>query len=237
LLVGGGAIAGVLGFALIAVAAITMLGGGDDKTELPPVVKLTVTPSPTPLVPLVTAAPTPSPVPAPPLGDRPYTMSIPAIGVVAPVQTYGLDADQVPEVPTGADAADIVAWYNFSAKPGVGSNAVFAGHVDWFGPAVFYDLTDLAPGDDISLRADDGTELIYKVADVFDVSASDPNATQVMAGTPTDTLTIITCTGDFTDTNDPVFGGEYDRRHVVKANLESTTPGSAVSAAGSDSGG
>ena len=211
LLLGGGAVAGLLGIVLIAVAAVTLMGGDEKKTDAP-IVKLTVTASPT-AKPVVTQAPTtPSPVPTPPLGDRPYTMIIPRIGVDAPVQTYGLDSEQVPEVPTGSDAADIVAWYNFSAKPGTGSNAVFAGHVTWFGAAVFYNLTSLAAGDKIMLKADDGTQLTYNISDVFDVSASDPNATQVMAGTPTDTLTIITCSGDFTNTGDPVFGGEYDRR-------------------------
>lgn len=238
LLLGGGAVAGVLGIALIAVAAVTSLGGGDDKPIVENIEPRTLTASPSPTTkPVVTAAPTLTVVPEPPLGDRPYTMSIPKIGVVAPVETYGLDSEQVPEVPTGSDAADVVAWYNFSAKPGIGSNAVFAGHVTWFGPAVFFNLTSLAAGDAITLTADDGTKLDYKISDVFDVSASDPNATQVMAGTPTDTLTIITCSGDFTDTGDPVFGGEYDRRHVVKALLESTTPGPAVAAGGSDAGG
>lgn len=237
LLLRGGGLAAVLGVALIAVAAVTMFGGGEDKKTEAPIVRLTISPSPTPKVPLVTAAPTPSPVPTPPLGDHPYTMIIPKIGVNAPVQTYGLDSEQVPEVPTGANARDVVAWYNFSARPGIGSNAVFAGHVTWFGAAVFYNLTSLAAGDQIMLKADDGTELTYKISDVFDVSASDPNSTQVMHATPTDTLTIITCSGDFTNTGDPVFGGEYDRRHVVKALLESTTPGSAVAAARSEAGG
>lgn len=236
LLLGGGAVATVLGVALIAVAALTMLGGGDDKKTNEPIVQLTTTPAPTAKS-VITAAPTPSPAPTPPLGDRPYTMIIPRIGVDAPVRTYGLDSEQVPQVPTGSDARDIVAWYNFSAKPGIGSNAVFAGHVTWFGQAVFYSLTSLAAGDQIILKADDGTQLAYKISDVFDVSASDPNATQVMHPTPTDTLTIITCSGAFTDTGDPVFGGEYDLRHVVRASLESTTPGSAVAAGGSAAGG
>lgn len=236
LLLGGGAVATALGVALIAVIALTMLGGDDKKTN-ESVVQLTATPVPSPVESPLTAAPTPSPAPLPPLGNRPYTMIIPRIGVNAPVQAFGLDSEQVPEVPTGADAADIVAWYNFSAKPGVGSNAVFAGHVTWFGAAVFYNLTSLTAGDQIMLKGDDGTELSYKISDVFDVNASDPNATQVMAATPTDALTIITCSGSFTNTGDPVFGGEYDLRHVVRASLESTTPGSAVAAGGSAAGG
>jgi hypothetical protein len=43
------------------------------------------------------------------------------------------------------DNAWDVAWYDFSARPGAGSNAVFSGHVDYHdvGPAVFWNLRDL----------------------------------------------------------------------------------------------
>lgn len=236
LLLGGGGVAGILGIALIAVVAVMMLSGGEDKKDGPAVVAITNSPSPT-ATKIVTQSPTPTPVPAPPLGDAPYTMIIPSIGVNAPVQAFGLDDQQVPEVPTGDGAADIVAWYNFSAKPGVGSNAVFAGHVTWFGAAVFYNLTSLAKDDKILLKGQDGTELTYNVADIFDVDASDPNAVQVMQATPNDQLTIITCDGTFTYTGDHVFGGEYNNRLVIKADLENKTPGSAVAASGSEAGG
>ena len=115
--------------------------------------------------------------------------------------------------------------------------AVFAGHVTWFGAAVFYSLTDLTAGDQIKLRGQDGTLLTYKISDVYDVDANDPNSVQVMAGTSSDTLTIITCDGSFTHTGDPVFGGEYNKRLVIRAGLQQVTPGAAVAAAGSNSGG
>jgi hypothetical protein len=38
-----------------------------------------------------------------------------------------------------------------------------------------------------------------------------------MHATQEDIITIITCDGAFTDTNDPVYGGEYSSRLVVKA--------------------
>jgi LPXTG-site transpeptidase (sortase) family protein len=161
-------------------------------------------------------------------------MIITKIGVNAPVEAYGLDENQVPEVPTGPGQApgQVVAWYNFSAKPGTGSNAVFAGHVTWNGAAVFYRLTSMAAGDEIQLKGQDGTSLTYNVSKVFSVDPSDPNARTVMAGTPTDTITIITCDGAYTNTGDPVFGGEYDSRLVVQADLVSVAPGAAVAAAG-----
>ncbi|MEE8369848.1 MAG: class F sortase [Dehalococcoidia bacterium] len=146
-------------------------------------------------------------------------MVIDSIGVDAPVETYGLDLNAIPEVPTGNDAAEVVAWYNFSAEPGMGDNAVFSGHVTWFGRAVFWDLKKLQLGDTITLRGEDGTELVYAVSDSFLVDPADPESVQVMKRMSEDVITLITCDGDFVDTGDPVFGGDYTSRRVIRASL------------------
>jgi hypothetical protein len=52
-----------------------------------------------------------------------------------------------------------------------------------------------------------------------------------MRATDEDVITIITCDGDFVDTGDPVYGGEYPYRLVVRAGLAETLPG-AVNAGG-----
>jgi LPXTG-site transpeptidase (sortase) family protein len=237
LLLGGGGVAFVIGIGLLGFAAFSAFGGGDSpKPEV--LVHLTASPSPTATPVPITAAPTPTPVPTPPLGDNPYTMVIDKIGVDAPVEAFGLDANQVPEVPTGPGQApgQIVAWYNFSAKPGTGSNAVFAGHVTWNGAAVFYQLTSVAVGDEIKLQGQDGTLLAYKISDIFDVDPSDPNSIQVMAASSTDEITIITCDGTTTPVGG-TFGVEYNKRLVIRAGLQQVTPGAAVAAAGSNSGG
>jgi LPXTG-site transpeptidase (sortase) family protein len=152
---------------------------------------------------------------------------MPKIGVDAPVVTYGLDANMVPEVPyNGSD----VAWYNFSAKPGTGSNAVFAGHVTWSGRAVFYNLDQMAPGDDIYLEGTDGTKVFYKVSEVFLVDQNDANALSVMGPTETDMMTVITCGGA------PYYVGgiaayDYTHRLVVRAALTGIEgPGAAAAA-------
>jgi LPXTG-site transpeptidase (sortase) family protein len=170
---------------------------------------------------------TPPPVVAPiaPLGDQPYRLLIEKIGVNAPVDTYGLDAHQVPQVPTGSGANQTIAWYNFSSRPGSGSNAVFAGHVTWNGPAVFFKLAQVAQGDVIKLQGTDGTVLVYNVASVFSVDPTDPDAVKVMQATERDMVTLITCSGTYSDTSDPVFGGEYDERLIVRAELTGVTPG------------
>ena len=178
----------------------------------------------------LTATDTPTPAPAaqevgaalppgapPPLRDRPFELIIDKIGVDAPVVTYGLDANDVPEVPY--DAQD-VAWYNFSAQPGTGGNAVFAGHVTWSGRAVFYYLDQLSPGDNVTLRGTDGTTLNYTISDVFLVDPQDPNSVSVMGPSSTDEITIITCGGQ------PYYVGgffryDYTRRLVVRGRLAS----------------
>lgn len=172
-----------------------------------------------PLGPPLTPVPTPppevvAPPPEPPLRNAAYRIIIEPIGVSAGVYTYGLDANQVPEVPlNGSD----VAWYDFSAEPGTGSNAVFAGHVTWGGPAVFYDLDALQAGDKVSLRADNGTELVYVVSESFLVDPNDPASLEVMFPTNTDVITLITCGGSFFYTGDPVFNGDYTHRRIVRA--------------------
>jgi len=228
-----GGLSFVGGVALLAAGFFILNGSGDDRPTVPLVdvsqQDLHV-PTGTPTAP---PPATPTPRPAPPLGDQPYSFVIEKLGVDAPVVTYGLDANAVPEVPTGADAAKVVVWYNFSAKPGTGSNAVFAGHVTWFGAAVFYELTSIAQGDVIKLRGTDGTELRYTVESVYDVDPADPNSLNVMKGTDKDALTIITCDGTFTDTGDPVYGGEYANRLVVRAYLQGVQPaGAGAPAAG-----
>jgi LPXTG-site transpeptidase (sortase) family protein len=146
---------------------------------------------------------------------------IESIGVNANVFTYGVDADRVPEVPLNGDD---VAWYDFSARPGTGSNAVFAGHVTWNGRAVFSDLDSVAVGERISLKGGDGKELVYVVSDTYLVDPNDPTSISVMSPTETDVITIITCSGSFYYTGDPVFGGEYTQRRIIRAALSDSSP-------------
>lgn len=225
LLVGFGTVCFIAGISLL-ILGLTSGGGGDDRPH-PSATHLTPTPSPTAPP---SDAPELTPVPTPPLAEAGYTMVIDKLGVDNVVTVEGLDEDAVPVVPQGDGAADAVVWYNFSARPGTGSNAVFAGHVTWFGAAVFYNLSTLTNGDIILLRADDGTELTYSVGAVFAVDDDDPNALNVMRATPTDIITIITCEGEFVEVPGDPQGGYYKERLVVQANLVSSTGSAGVSA-------
>jgi LPXTG-site transpeptidase (sortase) family protein len=171
-----------------------------------------------------------APAVEPPLKDAAYRMVIDTIGVNANVFPYGTDANNIPEVPLNGED---VAWYNFSARPGTGGNAVFAAHVTWNGRAVFYELDDLPVGEKIILRGDSGTELVYTVAESYVVDPNDPNAVSVMAATTSDVLTLITCDGTFFYTGDPVYGGDYTHRRIVRATLSGQNgPGQAAASGG-----
>ena len=154
--------------------------------------------------------------PSAPLVGQKYNLVIEKLGVDAPVGVFGLDADRVPEVPYDPD---IIAWYNFSAEPGAGGNAVFAGHYTWRGDAVFRHLEDLQNGDRVVLRGEGGSQLVYQVFHSELIDPSDATAATWMLPTDFDVITLITCGGERTLTNDPIFGAEYDKRQVVRAAL------------------
>ena len=206
---------GVGGLALLAAAGIggyVLLSGGDEGEGSPPAVEATQTVD-------ATAPPAES---GPPLNEV-YRMIIEKIGVDAPVAPYGLDENAVPLVPQGPDASQVVAWYDFSAKPGTGSNAVFAGHVTWNGDAVFRNLNKLAEGDTIKLRDNEGGEVVYRVKSNVLVDPNDPESVKVMYPTDKDEVTIITCGGEYFETNDPIAGGDYTGRVIIKAELVDVT--------------
>jgi hypothetical protein len=62
------------------------------------------------------------------------------------------------------------------------------------------------------------------VTESYLVDPNDPNAVQAILPTSADVLTIVTCGGDYFETNDPVFGGDYSHRVIVRAELVSVTP-------------
>lgn len=231
----GGIATFVAGTALLTVGLMTVLDGGRSPVESHvPRGGIDVRASPTPTrVPTnsPTSPPAETPQPEPPLPQDGYLLVIEKLGISNVVDTYGLDENAIPVVPTGDDAAEVIAWYEFSARPGTGSNAVFAGHNSWFGDAVFTYLHELEPGDEIRLVDGAGAELVYSVTDVFSVDPNDPESLRVMHATDTDVITLITCGGDFVDTNDPVFGGEFSDRVIVRGDLK-TVNAPAVAAGG-----
>lgn len=174
--------------------------------------------------------------PEPPAVTVPLRLTIERLGVDAPVGVYELDENGVPEVPVADDAGEVVAWYDFSSKPGAGSNAVFAGHITWSrAPAVFANINDLEAGDVVRLVSDDGREYTYEVFANFAVDPYDTESLKVMAPTETDTVTLITCGGTWIPDPSEQFGGDYTTRTIVQAKLMKSSVTAPVPAAISDS--
>jgi LPXTG-site transpeptidase (sortase) family protein len=135
----------------------------------------------------------------------------------APIVQKGVDDAGVMQAP---DNAYDVAWYDFSAHPGFGGNAVFAGHVDYIhvGEAVFWNLKDVEPGDLIKVQLADGTEYDYAVNFKQQFEADGAPVDQIVGPTPNQTVTLITCGGTFNSATH-----QYDKRLVVRA--ERVVPG------------
>jgi len=216
-LMGAGVILILAAFALLGLAFSGVVGGGSNSIPGP-------TPGPSlsdaststgfsldtaRLEQLAQLRPTPvlTPVSNAPL-DR---LVIPKIGVDAPVVTVGVDGQGIMQSPRTAFE---VGWYDFTARPGTGGNAVFSGHVDFasVGAAVFWDLRELGPGDLVEVRLADGTAYQYLVVSSTSYTGDNAPIADIVGPTGKDTVTIITCTGTF---NREVH--QYSHRLVVRA--------------------
>ena len=132
------------------------------------------------------------------LGGSPVRIGIPAIKVTADVTRLGLNHDGTVEIPEDPDDA---GWYRKGPKPGEPGSAVILGHLDSkVGPAVFYRLKNLVPGDQIAVGLDGGTVAHFQVARVAHYAIEDFPRRKVYASTPDrPALNLVTC------------GGKYDR--------------------------
>jgi LPXTG-site transpeptidase (sortase) family protein len=136
----------------------------------------------------------------------------------------GLDPNRVPLVPTerntpnGTSPADVVGWYNFSAKPGHGNNVVLSAHVDWLGRlGVFARIRDLREGDYIRMFLQDGSDFTYQVQANISIPWDDPEAVQLMLPIGEEAVTLITCGGAWIPDRSSPIGGNYTHRTVVRA--------------------
>jgi sortase (surface protein transpeptidase) len=76
--------------------------------------------------------------------------------------------------------------------------AVIAGHVDSrTGPAVFYHLRDLRPGDQIRVVRADGRVVRFEVESLARYPKRELPDDEVFGATTTPALRLITCAGDF----------------------------------------
>jgi hypothetical protein len=148
----------------------------------------------------------------------PVSVSIPAIGVDSPLLHLGLNADGTIQVPSLVTSAGEAAWYKYSATPGQVGASVIEGHVDSYqGPAVFFRLGALRPGDTIDVRLADGVTAIFRVTGVREYLKTHFPAKAIYGATSYPALRLITCGGVF-DYNT----GHYLSSTVVFASLTSS---------------
>lgn len=153
-------------------------------------------------------------VPGRPAGFVPVELQVDSIGLDAPIED-GSIVDGVMLDPSGPW---VVSWYSQLGKAGQGGNVVMAGHVDYWdvGPAIFQGVPNLQPGDIIRVIGADGETIDYATDSnqLFTVADLTPEIiqSQITGDTGQETLTLITCGGDF-----DAAAGEYLHRRVVRA--------------------
>ena len=130
-------------------------------------------------------------------GTTPLGVRIPAIGVDA---TSLVPLAIVPA--TGELAAparfDQTGWYAAGPVPGEPGPAVIAAHVDSrAGPAVFFRLKELKPGDKVYVPRSDGVTVTFTVTGVERYPKNAFPTQKVHGPTPDRALRLITCGGSF----------------------------------------
>ncbi|MGX5654225.1 class F sortase, partial [Geodermatophilus nigrescens] len=125
----------------------------------------------------------------------PTRVRVPAIGVDSALVDLGLDGAGALGAP--ADFA-LAGWYADGPVPGETGPAVVAGHVDsTAGPAVFFRLRELAPGDEVLVDRSDGTTARFTVTRV-ERHPKDAFPTEAVYGPTADAqLRLVTCGGAF----------------------------------------
>lgn len=143
----------------------------------------------------ISAPPAPAASALPSRPSAPVRLRISAIGVNTAVQPLGLLADGSLQPPS---AWQIAGWFDGGVTPGDPGPAVIAGHVDSIsGPAVFYRLRQLRPGDLVVVQRRDGRLLTF-IVDSLAVYRKVAFPTAAIYGpAPLPTLRLVTCTGDF----------------------------------------
>jgi hypothetical protein len=136
--------------------------------------------------------------------SQPTRITIPKIGVAAPVVPVGLDRAGAVQAPPLAQA-QLAGWYEPGPSPGEDGSAVIVGHVDSrrTGPGVFFRLGALRPGDTIEVTRADGATVRFTVdgVEAYPKAAFPAGLVYGPAGpVATAALRLVTC------------GGRYDAR-------------------------
>lgn len=147
----------------------------------------------------------------------PVELHIPAIAVDGPLSELGLNPDRTVELPTDFQVA---GWYRYGPPPGDMGSAVILGHVDSYtGPAVFYRLSSLRPGDEVHVTRADRSVAHFLVQTVATYLKSEFPSHEVYDPRGYSALQLVTCGGEFDHTI-----RSYQSNVVVYTALVGITP-------------
>ncbi|MCX5042654.1 class F sortase [Aldersonia sp. NBC_00410] len=127
----------------------------------------------------------------------PTTIRAAKINLYAQIATLPRATSDVMPLPVDPQVA---GWYPDSAAPGQRGTSVILGHFDSkTGPAAFYTVPQLQPGDLIDIDRSDGTIAHFAVTDVAIYPKDSFPADKIYQPAPDSEIRLITCGGKFND--------------------------------------
>jgi Sortase domain len=128
----------------------------------------------------------------------PVAIYIPHIGVQAKIISLGLGPGGAIRVPP-LTRPFITSWYDRGPTPGAPGAAVIFGHVDSHavGPAVFYRLADLRPGDLVYVTLKDRRTALFRVYSAALYRKAEFPDQAIYGYTSWPSLRLVTCGGQF----------------------------------------
>ena len=130
-----------------------------------------------------------------PEAPPPRRMRVDRLGIESDLVGLEVQGDGTLEVP---DDYDTAGWHRAGTAPGDVGPAVVVGHVDSHeGPAVFYRLRELQPGDRVTIDRVDGSVVVFEVYGQETVPKDAFPTERVYGPTDGPELRLVTCGGRF----------------------------------------
>ena len=127
--------------------------------------------------------------------SRPIHLWIPTLQLSVPLSVLGLNPDGSVQVPTDYN---VPGWYKYGPTPGERGSAVILGHVDTFrGPAVFFYLRNLRPGNQVIVELADHKIARFAVLGLRMYTKAQFPERIVYGSRPYSALQLVTCGGVF----------------------------------------
>jgi LPXTG-site transpeptidase (sortase) family protein len=124
------------------------------------------------------------------------SLSIPSVGINAPIENVGLASDGTLDVPAQQPWTD-VGWYQYGPYPGTRGSSVIDGHLDRPGgsPAVFWNLKNVHVGDIVTVTNSKGKVWHFRVTAMKYYTPDAAPVSSIFNNTSGTYLNLITCAG------------------------------------------